>query len=218
LSIDITARYRACRLVSASAEVTYVGNGDGNQGLISASYVPFGKHFETAAGAITPNVTVADVSMQTSVPTIKDYNDSYTGPLSKGASAFYKPVDANSFRYVYPLSSTQVRYPSWYIVSSPGLTGEVPLSTAFANASNGYGFFIFTLEGQDKTAGQVQFDVKINTNWESIPLDDDTDYVISASPTNSNAIDAGLGVASSTPSAGDNKTASERAAIAKLVV
>lgn len=216
LTGDMSSRFGSSRLVSAEAKVTFIGNGDNNQGLISCAYVPYGKVLFFQTGVITPGVTSTVGNMDASILNIKDYNDSYTGPLKNGASVYYKPVDSNSFAYKPVFGPTTGRVPSRAQAVTPGI-GSGNSASSMANFADGWGYFVFAIDGQSTTAGAALFDVKITLNFEALPTDDDTDYVMSASPTNSNSIDVALAIASATPLSGDANSAAERLKIAKLV-
>jgi len=209
-------RYKAARLVSAMASITYIGNGDSNQGLVTCSYVPFGKAAAFTSTALVPGTSPVWNGEFDRV-LIKDYVDSYQGPLKNGAVVFYKPVDSNSFRYVNLFDNSFARSASQASSNGAGSSGQgsVTVEGLFSNQSNGFGYFVFNLEGESRDFSA--FDVKIVANWEAIPNDDDTDAVITASPTNAAAASAGLSLASVTPTAGSTAILTERASLARSI-
>jgi len=219
INTDFSARYRAARLVSASATATYIGNGDTNRGTITAVFVPFGKNYVNFINPMTPGTTPSLMS-DSSIDTIKDNLESYQGPLKYGASVFYKPTDPLSLRYVTCQLPQQL---SQYCCVS---TTDGKTVTSGGNAFNlastlatGYGYFMFAVDNFDDSAkGNCLFDVKIVANWEAIPLDDDTDAIVESSPVNNNAASAGFSVASSTSAAGPQSAVGERTAIARSII
>lgn len=218
ISTDLQPKFRAARLVSACASVTYTGNGDTNRGTITCSFVPFGKNYDsyintTAAVAAAPGTIASGID--TNISLIKDYIDSYQGPLKYGASVCYRPTDTNSLRYVPVTTRGALNQVVAYGSNVSTATSQGNTGTSSSNLSCGYGYFIFALEGFDESTSNVQFDVKIVANWEAIPMDDDTDAVIAASPVNGNATAAAFAVGSAFPSTGSATLLADRTNIAR---
>lgn len=207
----LNTRYRAVRLVSAEVIVTYTGNGDTNQGLITCGYRPAGVTHVYKATAVAGTTDLSVGWSETgSAGSYKDYFDSYRGPLKLGASIIYKPVDSQSFEFQdqigYTTSSDRVAQ-----VARLNYTNE---GSATAFGKDGFGSIYCVIENP---GANCQFNVTVTTNFEAIPLDENQTEVVTNSPSNSGALSASLQAVSGVASGGPSSSAGDRMRLAKTL-
>jgi len=109
-------RYKAARLVSAMARLSFAGKDTETEGSIQAAFLP--KRYATTCN----NLGAVTFYSATTVDQVPDY---YSGPLRNGAVVRYKPTDADSFNMATVALSTSATtdpdyFGSFVFIVNPG--------------------------------------------------------------------------------------------------
>lgn len=163
---QLNTRYKAGRLVSAMAKISYAGNDTTTEGSMMCAFLP--KRYALTANAMGA-ITIY------SAPTMDGVPDYYSGPLKNGSIVRYKPTDADSFNMATVALSTE----SGGNITSPDY----------------FGSFLFIVNPVPTTTS-LTIQVDIILNWEGIPLKNNIGAETAVSGADPGALAHGLNSAS----------------------
>jgi hypothetical protein len=97
---DILTRYRAVRLVGASARIEFVGSDANNSGILTG--ISSGRYSATAG--LLADLGAANIP--DNVNEMRNSRDSYVGAYKDGIYLTYRPLDSSSFNFQVPVPFT----------------------------------------------------------------------------------------------------------------